>query len=374
MAAIRSVDTNIISLIILTLIYINAYQQTDKGFYNNKTFVHLLQTNMALIILDQVGVATNGINSFSAHAVSAVSNSLLFILSPLASILWMKYISFQIFNNEARIKKWQWLFCLIFTANAIASIVSLRAGWFFYIDSQNIYKRGAYFGIHVIFIYVLVIYAVYFIIINKTKIESKVFYSLLLFPIPPVIGTIIQFKKYGASYGWDGIMLSLLIIYFNIQDRNINTDYLTGIYNRRQLDNLIKLKIRASSGFSAILIDIDCFKDINDIFGHDVGDEALKDTVKIIRKSLRQNDFVARFGGDEFFIILDINEYSILNATAQRIKNTADNFNLDCSRPYQISLSMGYDIYDPEVKMNADEFFKHIDRLMYLEKYSKALT
>jgi diguanylate cyclase (GGDEF)-like protein len=372
MATIKSMDTNIISLIILILIYANVYRQTDKAFYNNKTFVHLLQTNIALIILDQLGVVSNGTNGFFVYAGSAVSNVMLFTISPLASILWLKYISFQIFNNEGRIKKWQWLFYSIFTLNAIASVVSIRTGWFFYIDSQNIYSRGTYFLIHIVFIYALVIYAVYFIMINRSKIERKVFYSLLLFPIPPVLGTIIQFENYGVSYGWDGVTISLLIIYFNIQDRNLNTDYLTGIYNRRQLDSLIKLKIRTLTGFSAILIDINSFKAINDNYGHDVGDEALMDAVKIIKKSLRHNDFVARFGGDEFFIILDINEYPLLNNTVERIKDSANNFNLSRYKPYSISFSMGYDIYNPQFKMSADEFFKHIDQLMYLEKYSNS--
>lgn len=368
MATIKSIDTNILSLIILTLIYMNAYRQTDKAFYNNKTFVHLLQTNIALIILDQLGVVSNGANGFSVYAGSAASNAILFTIAPLASILWLKYISFQIFNNEEHIKKWEWLFYSIFALNAIASVVSLRTGWFFYIDSQNIYSRGDYFWVHIIFIYALVIYAVYFIMINKSKIERKVFYSLLLFPIPPIIGTVIQIGNYGVSYGWDGVTISLLIIYFNIQDRNLNTDYLTGIYNRRQLDRLMKLKIRTSTDFSAIIIDINSFKAINDNFGHDIGDEALLDAVKIIKKSLRNNDFVARFGGDEFFIILDVKEYALLEKTVERIKDSANNFNLSCSKPYKISFSMGYDIYDPQFKMSADEFFKHIDQLMYLEK------
>jgi diguanylate cyclase (GGDEF)-like protein len=179
---------------------------------------------------------------------------------------------------------------------------------------------------------------------------------------------------YGVSYNWTGMMLSLLIIYFNIQNRSLNTDYLTGVYNRRQLDEYINAKIRNSmegKSFSAILIDIDEFKSINDRFGHETGDEALKDAVSILRKSLRLNDLIARFGGDEFVVILDISSREMLEQAVKRIADNVEDFNNDSQKPYKISFSMGYDVYDVNSKLKPDDFFNHIDMLMYNNKKSR---
>ncbi|EYE89408.1 hypothetical protein Q428_02665 [Fervidicella metallireducens AeB] len=85
-------------------------------------------------------------------------------------------------------------------------------------------------------------------------------------------------------------------------------DYLTNVNNRRAFykrayEEINRLK-RSQGTFSAILIDIDDFKKINDTFGHDVGDEVIKDIARTLKKGIRRYDILARMGGEEFIIIL----------------------------------------------------------------------
>jgi diguanylate cyclase (GGDEF)-like protein len=205
-------------------------------------------------------------------------------------------------------------------------------------------------------------------------IEKKYFLSLLLFFIPPTIGTLIQTNVYGVSYNWVGMALSVLIIYFNIQNRGLNTDYLTGAYNSRQLDAYTKSRIKSGgeeSSFSAIMFDLDNLKEINDTLGHDTGDEALKDTVSIVRHSIRENDFVARVGGDEFVVILDIRDAAELERTKNRIEENIAAFNAEGGRSYNISISYGSAVYDIKSGVELQDFFKQLDALMYKEKFEK---
>ena len=67
------------------------------------------------------------------------------------------------------------------------------------------------------------------------------------------------------------------------------------------------------------MIDIDHFKKINDDFGHTVGDKALKDAVQIFRNALRRDDFIARFGGDEFLILIDVPTFAVLESACDRL-------------------------------------------------------
>ena len=371
LVTLKTMDSSIISFIILIFIYVNAYNCTEKVFMHYKLFIYLVRINIVLIIIDVLGWVFNGLPGTMNMIYNTGFNLVLYIVVPAAPSLWVIYANFHVFRDENRIIKVTRVLMVFLAINAVISLMSLSTDWFFSVDAENIYHRGDYFWVHAGYCYALITYSFFFVLKNRSLIEKRYYYSLLLFYLPQTVGTTIQMFYYGVSYNWSGMMLSLLIIYFNIQDRGLNTDYLTGVYNRRQLDGYITAKIRNSTdskSFSAILIDLNEFKSINDRFGHETGDEALKNAVDIIRKSLRRNDFIARFGGDEFVIIMDINSRAMLEQAVERIADNVEIFNKESLKPYEISFSMGYDIYDSNSKLKSDDFFNHIDILMYNNK------
>jgi diguanylate cyclase (GGDEF)-like protein len=93
-----------------------------------------------------------------------------------------------------------------------------------------------------------------------------------------------------------------------IAERRAHTDSLTGLPNRRALDDTFKLMIaqasRALTPLSVMLIDLDRFKEVNDTFGHDRGDEVLAAVATTLTESVRTSDFAARMGGEEFLVLL----------------------------------------------------------------------
>lgn len=109
-----------------------------------------------------------------------------------------------------------------------------------------------------------------------------------------------------------------------------NTDPLTGILNRRAFHKILKREIsfarRHSLPLSFVMIDIDHFKRINDTYGHEMGDRILKRFARIIIKSIRHEDIFARFGGEEFILLLpntDINSaFSVCERIRQKIEKT----------------------------------------------------
>ena len=117
---------------------------------------------------------------------------------------------------------------------------------------------------------------------------------------------------YGVPFVLNSIVL-LLVVFLNIQNHILYTDYLTGVNNRKRLDAYLNEKVSLSArekGFSAILIDIDNFKHINDTYGHNMGDEALESTANLLKTCLRTGDF-ARYGGDEFCVVLDVSDRTL---------------------------------------------------------------
>jgi len=163
-------------------------------------------------------------------------------------------------------------------------------------------------------------------------------------------------------------------VFLSIQSRSINIDYLTEVYNRKRLDGYIKEKISSSQPnktFSAIMVDMDNFKFINDNYGHDMGDNVLKISAGLLKKCIGAKNFIARYGGDEFCLVLDISNEGDLNRIISKIKDCVETFNKSSGLPCSLELSMGYAVYDYNSQISAEDFEKHIDVLMYENKKNK---
>jgi len=300
-----------------------------------------------------------------------IGNFLIFLLNPVLPSLWVAYAHFQVFHDERRIKRLFYPLCAINVINVITLILSQFFGWFYYIDSDNVYHRGPLFLYPASITIILMLAAFIIIIVNRKKLGKKSFFSLIFFAILPFISIILQITYYGISFILSSVVLSLLVVFLNIQNHSMHTDYLTGLNNRKKLDAYLKEKIGLSTRekvFSAILIDMDNFKYINDTYGHNIGDNALETAAELLKSCLRTGDFIARYGGDEFCIVLDISDKSDLEALVCRINNCVEKYNKFESRLYKIEFSMGYAVYDYQSHISAEEFLRQVDMLMYENK------
>jgi diguanylate cyclase (GGDEF)-like protein/PAS domain S-box-containing protein len=109
------------------------------------------------------------------------------------------------------------------------------------------------------------------------------------------------------------------------------TDRLTGIYNRLKLDEFFEHQLnfvkRHNEPFSIIITDIDKFKAVNDNFGHQVGDEVLKEFAALIKANLREEDVFGRWGGEEFLILLPATSLGGAKALAEKLRNLIEQNN-----------------------------------------------
>ena len=151
-----------------------------------------------------------------------------------------------------------------------------------------------------------------------------------------------------------------------------NYDSLTGLPNRILLLDRLRQAIlrskRKKSFFVIMFIDLDGFKGINDIYGHENGDNLLQMVSKRIKKSVRKVDTVARYGGDEFIVILeDMNEKRGIEEIAKSIlDNLNKEFELANGIKVNISCSIGIEFFDPmKDKITEDIIIKNADKAMY---------
>lgn len=161
----------------------------------------------------------------------------------------------------------------------------------------------------------------------------------------------------------------------NIQivTNHANRDYLTGLYNRRYFfDSMISYEEdvkESGEKYAVAMIDINHFKEINDTYGHDVGDQIIISLSEILGTSTSHRDVVARFGGEEFCVVLkNINRYSALDI-CERIRQKVESFSypLDKEKFINFTISIGATIHEDE---NLEETIGNADIILYKAKNS----
>lgn len=151
-------------------------------------------------------------------------------------------------------------------------------------------------------------------------------------------------------------------------------DRLTGIYNRGEIEQILQHTItnehnghRASDHLSAIMIDLDDFKKVNDQFGHQVGDQVLKDIAKVFEHNIRPTDSVGRWGGEEFLIILPGAGLKAAKSIAERIRKAAKKAP---PLPDGTNVTLSIGIAEFPADGNFQSFYRHLDDALYHSKNS----
>ncbi len=151
-------------------------------------------------------------------------------------------------------------------------------------------------------------------------------------------------------------------------------DELTGVYNRREFNKLLKNELerswRYSHCFSLLLLDIDYFKKLNDTYGHQAGDEALRQIAAILKQEFRELDRVARYGGEEFVIILPETSTASAYAVAERIRQVISNYSLSFNgETIKMTVSGGLTSF-PEDGNDRESLIHAADQALYAAKRS----
>ncbi|MFP5321023.1 MAG: diguanylate cyclase [Acidimicrobiia bacterium] len=148
-------------------------------------------------------------------------------------------------------------------------------------------------------------------------------------------------------------------------ERQASTDPLTGVRNRRSAADELNGLAHAGERYAVAFADLDHFKDLNDTFGHEVGDRALRLFTRVVQGTIRDHDLVGRWGGEEFVVVFPGADRAVAAAACERIREALQAEQQDASVP---PFSASFGVADSTQAPSADELLELADQAMFLAK------
>lgn len=149
-------------------------------------------------------------------------------------------------------------------------------------------------------------------------------------------------------------------------------DGLTGLLNRRHWENCVEHEfarhLRYETPVSLVMFDIDHFKSVNDQYGHQIGDEVIREVARVTRNLARETDYAGRYGGEEFVVLLPDTSLSGAGQFAERLRLAISKLSVDHEgEPLQFTVSLGVACLDNKMNSHAD-LIERADKALYQSK------
>jgi diguanylate cyclase (GGDEF)-like protein/PAS domain S-box-containing protein len=199
------------------------------------------------------------------------------------------------------------------------------------------------------------------VMVNKKK-NGDIFYEKrTITPLKDKDDTIVGFVSSGKDVTSETIMSQQL-------EHLASTDKLTDIYNRHKFEELFMLETERSRRFSLplslIMIDIDLFKNVNDTYGHVVGDDVLKHLAVVVQENIRKLDIFARWGGEEFLVLAPNTDLDKVRILAEKLRLAIETYDFPTVK--NITISAGISVFKENDSF--DTLFKRTDQALYNAK------
>ncbi len=371
MIVMLQIEIELFGALVLGMLLLNQHK-TRKRAMDDRLFNRMLIHGILMQCVDAFTWWIDGKQFPAARALNYASETLLFFGVPLTAFFWTRYCVYRVTGDENRLRRESILYAIPSIICAILVALSPFVQLVFGVTDENVYYRSTWFVWAVVLSYSPVIYIWYVCLAQMSHVtsrrERRELLFILAFPVPAILSSVMQAFSYGLLLTWVGYDISMLMLYLNVQNRQLTTDTLTHLNNRAGLERYLKWRVNApdAAHLYAMMMDVDHFKSINDRYGHAAGDRALLGVANVLRRTCDKRDaFIARIGGDEFLVIAPCASDDKADAFSREIDAAIDEYNASSGEQYRISISYGVCQFDPD---QPDAFILQADAQMYRAK------
>ena len=378
MCILEYVLMNIFGILVLFSFWINQHRSGSLSL-DDRIFNGILIAAMLEQLMDAGQWMLDGVSFTGSTVLQVLCYSLGYAIAPTITCLWVMYCDLRVNMDVQGLRRRMPLYILPIVLNTLLLIANLFTPLVFRFDAMYVYHRDQFFWVYMVIMYLYGLIALLLVFGKASQPDSSMerteFRYMALFIIPPIIGGILQWMYFGISIIWVSALLSIILVYTNVLSRQISTDPLTGLNNRRKLDRYLHLRINTTGvnqTLFLVMMDADGFKVINDSYGHAAGDRALVAIAEVLKNLCSVRDcFLARLGGDEFVIFGSEKDGLTPEVLANRIEEELAQFNSTTPELFRLSMSIGWARFDPQRINNADALLSAADQHMYLAKMDK---
>lgn len=356
-------QSNILGILVLIILHLFVKLSTIKTF--SKMLIKLMIYAVAAsLIVEPLSWILDDRRFTGAFILNHVFNFLLFLLAPVLAGLFMSYLDYRIYRNPSRIyeKRFYQQMTLI---SFMILLVNLWIPIYYSIDPVTNHYDGS--GPIKWFHYVMVLgfygYMLYFLYQVKDKLSKNEILMFMLLFILPVIGMIISIFEPTFHMGWSSLVIGLLGIYVFLETTPSEEDVLTKVYNRKSFESYVEYLEDSKIPYGLLILDLDGFKNINDQYGHQKGDDVLTQFSGLLRQVFLKDGFVARLGGDEFAVILMDDEPEVpfhMKELKRKLSELED--------PVMRGVSFSYGYESKTALKSIREMYRKADQNMYQYK------
>ncbi|MFA6781283.1 MAG: GGDEF domain-containing protein [Bacilli bacterium] len=368
-----AVLNNIFLITILVAAFCFIRRQLTKGDFAHRTIKYMFLLAGLLLIVDAIMRLNHSLGLYN-DLLCDVMITIGTILLPLLGFLWFLYTCYV---TKIVIKRFIIVIVtsVIFVLNGIIAIISVFPDSnIYYSIAEHDFHFGPLYFVYTIILLIPFLVSLVVIFSNwNTMHRRRNPLTFLNFSLIPIIAIIIQYFFAGYSISLMGVVASFIIIVLDIQHQFAVTDFLTGLCNRRNLIKYVELKIRRlrnGDKFAGFMLDINNFKNINDKYGHSFGDKVLIDVANMLIDTTKKQDYLARFGGDEFVLIIDLNSEEEIEEYKNRIRQACQEYNSREGHAHAIDFGIGSALFSKEEGITPTRFLEIIDDRMYIDKQS----
>ena len=359
-------DLLIFSMLLNIIMYVFLRGQKTRHSHSINLFLSFILSIILVAVIEIISwlIAIPGNNALIPYHYAA--NVLFFTFNILPVAFGLRYLDYIVFASMENADKKFAFYLMPVYLNIIFVICNFFFdGFLFSVDSANEYHRGIATYIENGFTFLFVAAVVLRFFRNKKMVTGRITQVILILTLLPVMGVVLQMLFFGLSLSIPAYTLAIFISFLLMERNELLKDPLTLLNSRIQMENRLQYKLKSQEPFTAIMIDVNEFKSINDIYGHTIGDAVLKDVSRILLSGAKYEDFVCRYGGDEFFIILE-SKHDIGPSYIKRVNQSLQDYSAD--KPYSASLSYGLVYVNRPGIYELEDLVRITDQLMYDDK------
>ena len=340
-----------------------------------RNFAMTIYAEMLFFLSDTVAVMiTSGVLPLGSAGLMA-AKEIYFFSTTLMCFYWFVYFEHlqgsPFVQNRRSIRRSSVLVWVM----GILLIINLFTGILFYVDAEGHYHRGKLFAIQYLLSYVYVFFTCFRAFLGlfdeKKRSQRRLLRALALFPLAPAVAGIVQFLFPQLPLACAALSIATLVMYMMWIDDMISVDPLTRLSNRKQLDYQYEQWQKGTDQAPAwlLMIDANKFKQINDTYGHIQGDAALVRIADALRNAcsgLPRRANIARFGGDEFVVLVREDSPEQIAGLCGKIRAELKSLNEAAGSPYDLTVSIGMTKVRKGVALK--DAIAEADRKLYEEK------